>query len=255
MVLMPYFDLADPAQVDGTVAALRPDVVVHLAAKTFVHSSDLAAFYAVNQVGTFTLLDALARYVPGCHAILASSATVYGSNAVGTVGEACVPLLNSHYGISNLGMELGAALWCDRLRITIVRPFNYTGVGQDPSFLILKIVDHFRRRAPTILLGNLVPARDYGGVRVAAAYAELIKAPPVDGAVNLCTGIGHSFDIAARLNGYRPDVVVDSAFVWANDTPYLVADPARLQALLPSWRSISLKDTIAWILAEPDVSA
>ncbi len=255
-VRAPRFDITDPSATAAQVEMEVPEAVVHLAGRAFVHSSDLRAFYAVNQLGSFNLLEALARYTPGIPVILASSASVYGANACNSVGEGCTPDPTSHYGVSKLCMELGSRLWSDKLDLRIVRPFNYTGVGQDPSFLIPKIVDHFRRRADSISLGNLDVARDFGDVRtVAAAYAELITAPAFTDPMNLCTGKGHSvrdiLAMATAMTGHQLDIVVDPAFVRTNDIPYLVGDPTRLQTLLPSWRPKSLEATLEWMLFAP----
>lgn len=86
-------------------------------------------------------------------------------------------------------MELSAALWADRLRLLIARPFNYTGVGQRAEFLLPKIVAHFARRAPVIELGNVEVERDIGDVRaVVAAYAALLTPALEPATLNIGTG-------------------------------------------------------------------
>lgn len=248
-------DLRDPAAVEHTVETTAFDRIIHLAARAFVDARDWAAFYAVNLVGTFQLLDSLARIKPGTRCVLASSAQVYGPGAEGLIGEDASTCPSNHYAISKLAMEHGAALWRDTLDLVIARPFNYTGVGQDPAYLIPKIVDHFRRRADVIELGNLWVRRDFGDVRsVADAYAELILSenpPPV---VNIATGhlwsIGDIIDMLSAISGHRIDVRVNPAFVRANDVPALGGDSSRLRKALPMWRPRELSDTLAWMYAD-----
>jgi nucleoside-diphosphate-sugar epimerase len=55
-------DLRDRQAVDAQIAALRPEATIHLAALAFVASDDINGFYAINQVGSFHLLDARARH-------------------------------------------------------------------------------------------------------------------------------------------------------------------------------------------------
>ncbi len=74
-------DVTDPADWDRTLAAARPDVVVHLAAETGTAQSltEASRHARVNVVGTTELTDALGRagHLPS-HVVLASSRAVYG---------------------------------------------------------------------------------------------------------------------------------------------------------------------------------
>lgn len=246
-------DITDREAVRTTVIETRPEGVIHLAANAFVHSADVLGFYLVNQLGTFNLLDALAECAPGIHVVLASSANIYGNAVSGYLAEDTPGMPANHYAASKLAMETGARLWADRLQLTITRPFNYTGNGQDERYLIAKIAAHFRRREAVIELGNLDVARDFGDVRaVADAYVKLLENGCI-GTFNICTGIVHALrDVIAlceEITGHAIDIRVDPAFVRANDVALLAGDPARLRAALPDWHPLALRDTLTWMLA------
>ncbi len=86
-----------------------------------------------------------------------------------------------------------AKLWADRLPITIVRPFNYTGVGQSLNFLLPKIADHFKRRAPMLELSKLDVVRDFSDVRsVMSSYHRLLETATAGETFKVCSGVGHS---------------------------------------------------------------
>lgn len=247
-------DLADKDAVEAAVADTGFDRLIHLAARAFVNADDWAAFYTVNQLGTFHLLDAVARIRPGTRCILASSAQVYGPGAEGLVAEDAPTHPANHYAISKLAMEQGAALWRNRIETVVTRPFNYTGIGQETQYLIPKIVEHFRSRAPVIELGNLWVKRDFGDVRaVAEAYAGLALAEVPPAVANIATGTVRSIDdilgILTDLSGHKLEVRVNPAFVRAGDVPVLGGDPGRLRLALPEWRPRDLSSTLAWMYA------
>ena len=248
-------DLRDAAALADAAATVRPDATIHLAARAFVDSGDYHGFYAVNQVGTFSLLDALARAAPGTPVLLASSAQVYGGSTAGLIDESHPFAPPNHYALSKAAMEQGAAFWGDRLRLVVARPFNYTGVGQEERYLVPKIVSHFRRREPAIELGNLHVRRDFGDVRtVADAYVALVERDAGPGPFNVATGrvsdIASILDHLASRTGHRIAVRVNPAFVRANDVPEFGGDHRRLRAALPDWRPRALEDTLDWMLAD-----
>jgi nucleoside-diphosphate-sugar epimerase len=245
-------DLRDAAAVNKAVAETPFDRLIHLAAIAFVHSDDWQAFYSVNQLGTFNLLDAVARARLGTRCVLASSAQVYGPGATGLVAENAVPFPSNHYAVSKRAMELGAELWRDRLDIVITRPFNYTGVGQEPQYLVPKIIDHFRRKANLIELGNTWVQRDFGDVRsVAEAYARLVLTDNTPGLVNIGTGVVSSIDdiltILTEITGYSMTVRTNPALVRANDVPILGGDATLLRETLPHWQPHDLEATLRWM--------
>ncbi len=250
-------DLADGDAVAGEVASKPFDRLVHLAAQAFVGSNNWRGFYTVNQMGTYSLLDAVAKHRPGARCVIASSAQIYGPQASGLIDEGALPAPGNPYAVSKYAMELGAQNWADRLDLMVTRPFNYTGVGQEDIYLIPKIVDHFRRKAPVIELGNLDVQRDFGDVRsVADAYAGLLLDSHQATTVNVCTGAAHGLRdvlaMASSITGHVIDVQVNPAFVRKNDVALLGGDPTKLRHLLPDWQPRALSDTLAWMLDAPD---
>lgn len=248
-------DLRDSHAVDAAVEALDFDRVIHLAGHAFVNAADWHAFYAVNQLGTFNLLEAVARKTPGARCILASSAQVYGPKAQGLIAEEAATNPANHYAISKRAMELGANLWRDQLDIIVTRPFNYTGVGQDTQYLIPKLIDHFRRRAKVIELGNTWVRRDFGDVRsVAEACVGLAMAANVPPVVNIATGavssIGDILEQLTALTGHHLEVTVNQAFVRKGDVEVLGGDTSLLRATLPDWQPRTIQDTLRWMYGQ-----
>ncbi len=249
-------DLCDRAALTELVAQVRPDVVAHLAAIAFVAHGDADAIYRTNVVGTRNLLDSLAGQLRKPRAVLlASSANIYGNAAVESIDELVAPSPANDYAVSKLAMEYMAQLWQDRLPITIVRPFNYTGVGQSPQFLLPKIVGHFQRGERVIELGNIDVERDFSDVRrVVDAYCRLLDSVPAGRVFNVCSGQTVSLkaviEMMEDLAGYRIEVRVNPAFVRASEVHRLRGDPLKLEAAIGPLRQIALQDTLRWMLAE-----
>ncbi|AHE98516.1 NAD-dependent epimerase/dehydratase family protein [Thioalkalivibrio paradoxus] len=251
-------DLEDRAGLSRVVEEVQPDVVVHLAAISFVGHADAADFYRVNLIGTRNLLDAVAAggHAPAC-VLLASSANVYGNVAGGPLTETSAVRPANDYAVSKLAMEYMAALWTGRLPIVTVRPFNYTGVGQSGRFLLPKIVDHFRRGSRVIELGNLDVARDFSDVRsVVDAYLRLIRHAPAGQTFNVCSGQAVSLEqileMMAEIAGYRIEVHVNPDFVRANEVKRLHGSRARLEAAVGELPWTPLRETLRWMYEAPE---
>lgn len=247
-------DLTDPSAVMAEVAIAAPEAVVHLAAIAFVAHADISAFHAVNVVGSMNLLDALVALPrrPG-RVLLASSANVYGNCPQSPITETQPPEPVNHYAVSKLAMEHMAQAYADRLPIVITRPFNYTGPGQDGSFLIPKLVDHFARRVPVIELGNLQVEREFNDVRmVCEAYLRLLDHGTPGQIYNVCTGTTYSLHQVLHrlkaLTGHELDVEVNPAFVRANEVHRLCGDPGKLIACIGALPSYPLDDCLSIML-------
>lgn len=251
-----YFqaDLNDKATLARVIDQIQPDVVIHLAALAFVGHGDANGFYQINLQGTRNLLEVLsnASYKPQA-VLLASSANIYGNRSGGMLSEHTLPDPANDYAVSKLAMEHMARLWMDRLPIIITRPFNYTGVGQTDSFLLPKIVAHFKRRADVIELGNLDVWRDFSDVRTLAnAYRRLIEAKAFGQTVNVCSGKTHSLRevmaMCEQITGHRMRIHVNPAFVRANEVKTLCGDASLLSSLIGDWQTPDLADTLRWML-------
>ncbi|QEI08381.1 NAD-dependent epimerase/dehydratase family protein [Pigmentiphaga aceris] len=243
-------DLTNAQEVEAVVAQAAPDWVIHLAALSFVGHADQEAFYRVNVFGTLNLLAALAKQAKQpSRVLIASSANIYGTPGIEIIDEDVRPAPVNHYACSKLAMEHMVATWFERLPIVVVRPFNYTGPGQDERFLIPKIVGHFARRAPTIELGNLDVSRDFSDVRdVVAAYMGLLNSDARSQFVNVCSGraiaLREVIAMAENLAGYTIDVRVNPAFVRANEIPVLRGDDRRLQEIVGPRQPIAFEQTL-----------
>ena len=248
-------DLTDGVRLAAETRSLEADAVVHLAAISFVGHQNDRAFYDVNLFGTLNLLDALAHlHRPLKRILLTSSANVYGNSPHSPIAETQAPAPVNHYAMSKLAMELMAQARFPELPLVIARPFNYTGPGQSTEFVIPKLVEHFRRRASKVTLGNLHVQREYNDVRfVCDAYLRLLENGPDEGVYNVCTGVTYDFNAVLatlrEITGHGIDVQVDPMLVRPNEVHRLCGDPSRLRQAIGDVASPSLEDTLRGMLA------
>jgi len=250
-------DLTDAQAVISEVSELKVEAVVHLAAIAFVGHGNINDIYNINLQGTRNLLEALPKNSEGIkHIVLASSANIYGNSSEGSLDELSPANPANDYAVSKYAMELMAKLWCDRLPITIVRPFNYTGAGQSNKFLIPKIVEHFKANEPIIELGNLDVWREFNDVRfVADCYAKIIEQESfVSGqAINICTGKTYSLreviSLCEKSTGHKIELRVNPEFVRENEVRVLKGDNKLLESIIGSGVQYELEQTLRWMLS------
>jgi len=247
-------DLTDSKAVSEEVLRVQPKVVVHLAAISFVAHGDADAMYQVNVLGTRHLLQALSALDTKPNAILlASSANIYGNAQAEVLDELTKQLPANDYGVSKLAMEHVARLWMDKLPIIITRPFNYTGLGQDPKFLIPKIVGHFIRKEPLIELGNLDVDREFSDVRIVCqTYLKLLKVEQAIGnTFNICSGKAYSLreiiSFMEDIAGYKIEISVNPEFVRPNEIKRLVGNPSYLHQAIGEQECLHIKETLGWM--------
>ena len=248
-------DLLKPETLQPIATTVQPDIVIHLAAMAFVAEDDANSFYQVNLIGTRNLLEVLsaAKSPPEC-TIVASSANVYGNSTLEVLSEDSPTNPANDYAVSKLAMEYLARTYMDRLGIVITRPFNYTGVGQSSRFLIPKIVEHFKARAPVIELGNIDVARDFSDVRdVARYYYKLAEAKPLGEIINLCSGKSISLlrclDVASELSSHEIKVTVNPSFLRDNEVTRLAGDRQKLDQLVGVSSPQKFEETLRWMIA------
>jgi GDP-6-deoxy-D-talose 4-dehydrogenase len=255
-------DLADVEHLRSVIMQVRPRHVIHLAAVSFVGHGDVEEIYRTNIVGTSNLLRALSTSTAGGldlkTVLLASSANVYGNTEVDPITEDQPAHPANDYAVSKAAMEQMAALWSESVPITIVRPFNYTGLGQSKQFLLPKIVDAFARKAPVLELGNIDVERDFSDVRdVVAAYCGLLEASPRR-TLNICSGHAHSLreilTMTTELSGHSPEIKINPSFVRANEVRRLRGSAERLRTALPNWSTRPIRETLAWMLGNGQVT-
>ena len=155
-------DIAERATWDGCPAA---DVVVHLAASSFVPDSwaSPALFLRTNVIGTVGALE----YCRAHRARLVfPSSYIYGDAAELPVPESATLVAKNPYALSKKLAEEACEFFADRFAIpvTILRLFNIYGPGQPNAFLVPTIASQLKA-ATEVRVKDLAPRRDYVYVR------------------------------------------------------------------------------------------
>ncbi|MEP7729348.1 NAD-dependent epimerase/dehydratase family protein [Marinomonas primoryensis] len=244
-------DLTDKQSVKLLFSVIRPNYVIHLAALSFVAHDDVRAFYDTNLFIALNILEVCYELnLELSKVIISSSANVYGNAEVELISESQVPAPISHYAISKLAMEYVCKLWFDKFPILIVRPFNYTGLGQSPKFLIPKIVSHFQLRKKEIELGNLDVFRDFSDVRdVSNYYVDLLESAGQSDIVNLCSGSIYSLSFIVKkmeaISGYEISIKASSDFIREKEIKILGGDDSKLRNLTNRKPIFTLNETLA----------
>jgi nucleoside-diphosphate-sugar epimerase len=247
-------DIRDRAAIKNMLQKIEPDYIIHLGAITFVAEENVSLMYEINTVGTINILEECLPLQNKIKKILLpSSSNVYGNPKVDSLAESSETIPVSHYAASKLAMEYAAGLFFDKLPIIITRPFNYTGAGQNPKFVIPKIIDHFREKKDVIELGRTDVVRDFSDVRfVASVYRRLLESNVKSETVNICSGTGTCLqDIlkhASEISGHQIKVEINPDFVRANEIQKLTGSNTHLENLIGTLNPIHINDTIRWML-------
>ena len=127
-------DISSYTSVDSAVKKIKPQILIHLAAISFVAHEDKEELYRTNIVGTKNLLEAFKQLnINDKHFVFPSTSNVY---------EPCNKIINefslikpiNDYSISKLTGEHLVNMYSKYFSASILRLFNYTGINQDTKF-------------------------------------------------------------------------------------------------------------------------
>ena len=183
--------LEDADRLQSIAEEAQPEVIVHLAAQAGVRYSieNPRAYVDSNLVGTFNLLE-VARTRKPSHFLLASTSSVYGSNAEMPFEETARtdhPL--TLYAASKKATELMAHSYAHlfAIPVTAFRFFTVYGPWGRPDMALFKFVDAILNGRPIDVYGFGQMARDFTYVDdLVEAIVRLVNHIP--GSISTCAG-------------------------------------------------------------------
>jgi len=247
-----------------------PEAVIHLAGMAFAPDArkDPAEAFRVNVGGTAALFEALRSLGIKPAVLVAGSSEVYGAPATADLPlrEDSPTSARHAYALSKVAQEAVAVEASVRygFPVVVARPFNHTGPGQRPVFVVpamaRRVVALQRGESSCIPAGNVDVRRDLTDVRdVVRAYRLLLELLANDPAqpprvVNIAAGEAFSIrgliEQLCALAGVPVCIEVDKALVRGDD-PAEIRGDATLLTQLTGWRpEIPMRQTLADVLAD-----
>ncbi len=245
----------DLCNLDALTQALlrtKPAVIVHLAGIAAATHSYIGEIYSTNVVGTANLFAALssAKVEPRI-IIVASSGQVYAAhNADAPLTENSPLAPETHYAVSKRAAEEIAKIFSNQFPVIVTRPFNYTGPGQSPAFLVPKIVQHYAEGKDEIRLGNLDLFRDFSDIqRVVEAYSRLVSGAINPTTVNICSGraihLSDILKIMESISGHTLKIVTDKLLLRSDEPHVIVGSPVHLESLVGPLPNPEFRETLS----------
>jgi len=241
-------DLRGATAAREAIDAAAPDAIFHLAGIAHVPSAnaDPAGTLEVNVIVASRLLAHVrARRAAGTLdpvVVIVGSGEQYGRHdpAEMPLGESAVQQPMGVYAASKAAQEV-LALEAHRaggVRVIAVRPFNHTGPGQSPNFVVPALVRRavaLRGTSKPLVMGNTETIRDFSHVAdVVRAYVALAERGVPGEAYNIASGVGTEMATLAlrilALAGVDAKLQTDPALVRPADVPALIGSAAKLRA-------------------------
>ncbi len=198
---IPFYklDIRNSTALQRIFAKVKPEIVMHIAAKAGVRNSILhpEEYFSVNVDGTLNVLQA-AKENRVKKVMIASSSSVYGNNKKVPFAEND-PVENqiSPYAASKRAMEILCKMYSQTygLSVQIFRFFTVYGPSGRPDMapaIFTKAIDN---RKPIKIFGNLTTERDY--TYIDDVVDGLIKALKIDDNFAIYN-LGHNKPISLR---------------------------------------------------------
>ena len=261
-------DVDEAPGLADTVAAVRPDAVLHLAAYADVGASfrNPLAVWRTNVLGTVALGEAVLQAAPRASFLMASSGEVYGlAFQSGQPVAEDTPLAPANpYAASKAAADLAMGEMALRgLRVVRLRAFTHTGAGQADGFAVAAFAHQIARieagqQPPVLRTGALDRWRDFLDVRdVCSAYVAAlanVESLPSGIALNICSGkprrIGDILETLLRLSGVEASVEQDAARLRPTDVESVQGDPTLARQTLGWSPTIPWEETLETVLAD-----
>ncbi len=258
-------DITDWCSVLDSVAAFKPDAIVHLAAQSYPTVSWQRPIETLqaNVIGTATVMEAARRVVPGARIVLAGSSAEYGivDSESGPVDESHAFRPLHPYGVSKVATELLAYQYFKSYgtNALTVRIFNCTGprkTGDAVSDFVRRCV--WLERHPEendLRVGNLSTRRTVVDVRdLNRAMILLMSCGRAGEAYNLGGATAYEMrEILALVKEEcaRDNIIetLDEKLLRHTDERIIWGDCAKLSGEIGWTPQISLKQTIADVFA------
>ncbi len=253
-------DLNDGAAVHSTLGEVRPDVIFHLAAQSFVPTSwkAPAETLSTNINSQTNIFEAMRALDLDCTIQIAGSSEEYGlvlpDEVPITEDNPLRPL--SPYAVSKVGQDLLAYQYHKSYGLKTIRTrgFNHTGPRRGEVFVTSNFAKQIASieaglRDPIIRVGNLSSQRDFTDVRdtVRAYWLAVEKGKPGE-VYNIATGkaitIRELLDRLLALSDAKVELEVDPDRLRPSDVEILLGDYSKLEADTGWQPRISLETTL-----------
>lgn len=259
-------DIRNNAAVERAIDHAKPDTVIHLAAVAAPREAkqDPSAAWMINVIGTLNIAHALLRLNPKAHLIWSGSSEAYGesfNHISGPIGEMAPLSPMTAYGATKAASDLMLRQMAhDGLNVTVFRPFNHTGAGQNASYVVPAFAEQIAKievglQEPFIKVGNLTAKRDFLDVcDVINAY--LCAARQVDKAIgksyNISTGQPVSIEYLLKkllgMSSSSIEVTVDPDRYVENTVPVASGSYQKIQDELGWQPSTNIEKTLENVL-------
>ena len=255
-------DLRDLGSLIRVFGEVKPDVIFHLAAQSFVTTSFMAPVDTLecNVIGTTNLLEAIRilKIDPVVH--ICSSSEVYGqvTKADLPIRETCPLRPVSPYAVSKVGEDMLGFMYWEAYKIKTIRTrmFTHSGPRRGEVFVDSFFSQQVARielglQEPVIRVGNLDSVRTFADVRdtVRAYWLLAQKCPPgevynIGGDITMT--IREMLDLPLTMTTFKGkiEVRVDPALIRPADVTLQIPCPDKFKAATGWKPEIPYKQTL-----------
>lgn len=257
-------DIADASAMIHIIQKVKPDLVFHLAAQSYVPLSWVApeATLSNNITGTLNILEAARKGSPNMIVQIAGSSEEYGfvrpEECPVTEHQPLRPF--SPYGVSKVASDLLGQQYHKSygIKTVITRAFNHTGPRRGEIFICSKIAKRLvlceKEKSPlTLRLGNTDAVRDFTDVRdIIKAYWLAANKCKYGEPYNIGSGVGHTIkkvvEMFGKMLGKEIRTEQNPDMMRPSDVPYLICNSTKFRNLTGWKPEIPFEQTLEDLL-------
>ena len=235
-------------ELEAEIARSDFDHVIHLAGLSHLTSFNPSQLYETNVIGSENLISSLEKKGGGINILLASSGHVYAPSEAFLNEESKVQPM-SHYASSKLAMEYICNSMIEKNKLIIMRIFNCTGPGQDPSFFIPKVLQSFVNKEKSLDVGNLEVEREFNSVHwLVSIIRSLTEGNTPAGVYNICSGktyrLENILSTISNITNHSLKINICQKIVRKNEQKKIAGNPLKLNKFLKKKRIVIKEPSI-----------